>query len=234
MIGDLKQALRQLRRSPGFTATAVITLAPGIGATTAIFSLVQQVILKSLPVTKPDELLRIGNKVHCCGWGGYTQDEELSIFSYDVYKHFRENTPRFADLAALQGGNEGLGIRRVWSKQQAETRNGQFVSGSFFQTFGVGAWIGRVFQPSDDVEGAPPVAVMSYRVWKDKYGADPSVVGAAYQINGHPFTIVGVAAPGFFGAKVVGWGMPEIWLPVTTEPLLHGTLSQLKLPNQLV
>jgi len=232
MINDLKQALRQLRRSPGFTATAVFTLALGIGATTAIFSLVQQVMLKSLPVTRPDELWRIGNKVHCCGWGGYTQDEEFSIFSYDLYKHFRDNTPQFADLAALQGGNQGLGVRRAGSQQQADTRNGQFVSGNFFRTFGVGPWIGRVLRPSDDLESAAPVAVMSYRVWKDKYGSDPSVVGAVYQINGHPFTIVGVAAPGFYGAKLVGWGMPEFWLPVNTEPLLQGTLSRLKMPDQ--
>jgi putative ABC transport system permease protein len=232
MIGDLKQTVRQLRHSPGFTATVVITLALGIGATTAIFTLVQQVMLKSLPVTKPDELWRIGNKVHCCGWGGYTQDEEFSIFSYDLYKHFRDNTPQFSDLAALQGGNTGLGVRRAGIQRQADTRNGQFVSGNFFQTFGVGAWIGRVLQPSDDVEGAPPVAVMSYRVWKDKYGGDPSVVGATYQINGLPFTIVGVAAPGFFGAKLVDWGMPDIWLPVTTEPLLQGKLSRLKMPDQ--
>jgi predicted permease len=232
MFNDLKQAFRQLRHSPGFTMTAVVTLALGIGATTAIFTLVQQVMLKSLPVTKPDELWRIGNKVHCCGWGGYTQDEEFSIFSYDLYKHFRDNTPQFADLAALQGGNEGLGVRRVGSQQQADTRNGQFVSGNFFRTLGAGAWMGRVLQPSDDVEGAPPVAVMSYQVWHDKYGSDPSVVGSAYQINGHPFTIVGIAAPGFYGAKLVGWGMPDIWLPVTTEPLLEATLSRLKTPDQ--
>ena len=232
MIGDLKQTLRQLGHSPGFTATAVITLALGIGATTAIFTLVQQVMLRSLPVTRPDELWRIGKKIHCCGWGGYTQDEEFSIFSYDLYKHFRDNTPQFADLAALQGGNTGLGVRRAGSQQQAETRNGQYVSGNFFQTFGAGAWMGRVLRPSDDVEGAPPVAVMSYRVWRDKYGSDPFIVGSTYQINGHPFTIVGIAAPGFYGAKVVGWGMPDIWLPVTTEPLLLGPLSRLKMPSQ--
>jgi predicted permease len=231
MFNDLKQAVRQLRRSPGFTATAVITLALGVGATTAIFTLVQQVMLKSLPVAKPQELWRIGNKVHCCGYGGYTQHEEFSIFSWDLYRHFRDNTPQFADLAALQGGNTGLGVRRSGSQQQADTHNGQYVSGNFFQTFGVGAWIGRVLQPSDDVEGAPPVAVMSYRVWRDKYGSDPSVVGSMFQINSHPFTIVGVAAPGFDGAKMVGWGMPDIWLPVTAEPLLTGTLSRLKMPS---
>ena len=232
MLGDLRQSLRQLRRSPGFTATVVITLALGIGATTAIFTLVQQVMLKSLPVTKPDELWRIGKKIHCCGWGGYTQDEEFSIFSYDLYKHFRDNTPEFADLAALQGGNTGLGLRRVGGPQQVTTYNGQFVSGNFFQTFGVGAWAGRVLQPGDESESAPPVAVMSYHIWKDKFGSDPSVVGATYQINGHPFTIVGIGAPGFFGAKMVGWGMPDFWLPVTTEPLLSEKLSRLKMPSQ--
>jgi predicted permease len=232
MIRDLKQALRQLRRSPGFTATVVITLALGIGATTAIFTLVQQVMLKSLPATKPDELWRIGNKVHCCGWGGYTQNEEFSIFSYDLYKHFRDNTPQFLELAALQGGNTGLGVRRARSQQQADTRNGQYVSGNFFQTFGVSAWTGRLLQPADDVEGASPVAVMSYRVWQEKYGSDPSIVGSVFQINGHAFTMVGVAAPGFDGAKMVHWGMPDIWLPVTTEPLLTGKLSRLKTPNE--
>jgi putative ABC transport system permease protein len=232
MIGDFKQSLRQFGRSPGFTATAIITLALGIGATTAIFTLVQQVMLKSLPVTKPEELWRIGDKVHCCGWGGYTQDEEFSIFSYDLYKHFRDNTPEFAQVAALQGGNTGLGVRRAGTQQPVATYNGQFVSGNFFETFGVGAWAGRLLQLADDVEGAPPVAVMSYHVWNDKFGGDPSVVGATYQINGHPFTVVGIGAPGFFGAKMVGWGMPDFWLPVTTEPLLTGKLSRLKMPEQ--
>jgi predicted permease len=210
----------------------VLTLGLGIGATTAIFTLVQQVMLKSLPVTKPSELYRIGKTIHCCGWGGYTQEDDFSIFSWDLYKHFRDNTPQFVDLAALQGGNQELGVRRAGSQQPVDTRNSQFVSGNFFQTFGVGAWMGRVLTPADDVEGAPPVAVMSYRVWKEKYGGDPSVVGAVYQIDEHPFTVVGVAAPGFFGAKLAGWGMPDFWIPVTTEPLLNGPTTRLKQPSQ--
>ncbi len=84
---------------------------------------------------------------------------------------------------------------------------------------------------ADDKEGAPPVAVMSYRIWKEKYGSDPSVVGATYQINGHSFTVVGVAAPGFFGAKLAGWGMPDLWLPLTTELVIDGATSRLKRPN---
>jgi predicted permease len=84
---------------------------------------------------------------------------------------------------------------------------------------------------ADDVEGAPPVAVLSYRIWNEKYGADPSVVGATYQINDHPFTVIGVAAPGFYGAKLAGWGMPDFWLPLTTEPLIDGETARLKRPS---
>src|SRR5438309_1654367 len=176
---NLREALRQLRKSPGFTSTAVITLALGIGATTAIFTLVHQVMLKSLPVTKPEELWRIGDKIRCCNWGGYTQGSEgnFSLFSWEAYEHFRVHTPEFADLAALQAGNAPLGVRRAGSQKQADTRNGQFVSGNFFRTFGVRPWIGRLLTDADDREDAPAVAVMSHRIWSDKYNSDASVVG---------------------------------------------------------
>jgi putative ABC transport system permease protein len=233
MLADLREALRQVRKAPGFTTTATITLALGIGATTAIFTLVHQVMLKSLPVTKPGELWRIGDKVRCCNWGGYTQgdDGDFSLFSWEAYKNFRALTPEFTDLAALQAGNAPLGVRRAGSRTQADTRNGEYVSGNFFKTFGVQPWIGRLMTDSDDREGAPPVAVMSYHAWREKYASDPSVVGASYQINGHPFTVIGVAAPGFYGAKLAGWGMPEFWLPLTTEPLIDGETARLKRPN---
>ncbi len=233
MPGDLREALRQLRKTPGVTATALITLTLGIGATSAIFTLVHQVMLKSLPVTKPNELWRIGDKVRCCNWGGYTQgdDGDFSLFSWEAYKNFRAQTPEFVDLAALQAGNAPLGVRRAGSPAQADTRNGQYVSGNFFRTLGVQPWIGRLMMDADDHEGAPPVAVMSYRIWNEKYNADSSVVGAAYQINGHSFTVIGVAPPGFYGAKLAGWGMPEFWLPLTTEPLIDGATARLKRPN---
>jgi len=233
VLADLREALRQLRKAPGVTTTAVVTLTLGIGATTAIFTLVHQVMLKSLPVTKPEELWRIGDKVRCCNWGGYTQgdDGDFSLFSWEAYKNFRAQTPEFVDLAALQAGNAALGIRRAGSRAPADTRNGEYVSGNFFQTLGVQPWIGRLMTDADDVEGAPPVAVMSYRIWSEKYGADSSVVGATYQINGHPFTVIGVAAPGFYGAKLAGWGMPDFWLPLTTEPLIDGETARLKRPS---
>jgi putative ABC transport system permease protein len=233
MLADFRDALRQLRKAPGFTTTAVITLALGIGATTAIFTLVNQVMLKSLPVTRPDELWRIGDKLRCCNWGGYTQgdDQNFSLFSWEAYKTFRAHTPEFIDLAALQAGNAPLGVRRSGSQAPVDTRNGEYVSGNFFRTFGVQPWIGRLMTDADDQEGAPPVAVMSYHIWSQKYGSDPSVVGAAWQINGHPFTVIGVAPSGFYGAKLAGFGMPDFWLPLTTEPLIDGATARLKRPN---
>ena len=234
MLDDLRDAMRQLRKSPGFTATAVITLALGIGATTAIFTLVHKVMLKSLPVAKPEELWRIGDKVLCCNWGGYTQglNGDFAMFSGEAYRNFREHTPEFTDLAALQAGNAPLGVRRAGSQGQADTRNGEYVSGNFFRTMGVQPWIGRLMTDADDREGAPPVAVMSYHVWRDKYGSDPSVIGAGYLINGHPFTVIGVGPPGFYGAKLAGWGMPDFWLPLATEPLIDGDTERLKIPNR--
>lgn len=232
-MADLREAVRQLRKTPGVTTTAVITLALGIGATTAIFTLVHQVMLKSLPVARPDELWRIGDKIRCCNWGGYTQgsDGDFSLFSWEAYKNFRARTPEFTDLAALQAANAPLGVRKAGSNAQADTRNGEYVSGNFFRTFGVQPWIGRLMTDADDQKGAPPVAVMSYHVWQEKYASDPSVVGGSYQINGHPFTVIGVGAPGFYGAKLAGYGMPDFWLPLTTELLIDGATARLERPD---
>ena len=234
MLADLRDALRQLRKAPGFTATVIITLALGIGATTAIFTLVHQVMLKSLPVTNPDELWRIGDKLRCCNWGGYTQgdDGDFSLFSWEAYKNIREHTPEFAELAALQAGNAPLGVRRGGSQAPVDTRNGQYVSGNFFRTLGVQPWLGRLTTDSDDQIGAPPVAVLSYRVWQSKYGSDPSVIGGSFEINGHVFTVIGVTPPGFYGAKLAGWGMPDIWLPITSENLLATDVARPKRANQ--
>jgi putative ABC transport system permease protein len=234
MLADLRDAIRQLRKAPGFTVTVVITLALGIGATTAIFTLVHQVMLKSLPVTKPKELWRIGDKNRCCNWGGYVQgsDGDFTLFSWEAYKNFREHTPEFSDLAALQAGNAPLGMRRGGSQAPVDTRNGQYVSGNFFRTLGVQPWMGRFMTDADDQVGAPLVAVMSYRAWENKYGSDPSVVGADFQINGHAFTIVGIAPPGFYGAKLSGWGMPDIWLPITAEMVLATDVARPKRPNE--
>jgi len=121
-----------------------------------------------------------------------------------------------------------LAVRHAASSGPPDTANGQFVSGNFFQTLSVSAWRGRLLIDADDQEGAPPVAAMSFHAWQERYGSDPSVVGSAYQINGRSFTIVGVAPAGFVGAKMVNSGMPDIWLPLSTEPLLLGTTARIK------
>jgi putative ABC transport system permease protein len=230
---DLRHSLRLFVRNPGFTLIAATTLALGIGATTAIFTLVHQVMLKSLPVARPEELWRVGDKVRCCYLDGYTQgsDGNFSLFSYEAYKNFRDQTPEFADLAALQASNAPLGVRRTGSQGPVDTRNGQYVSGNFFRILGVNPWIGRLMTDADDQPGAPPVAVMSYHIWSEKYGSDPSVVGAGYQINGHLFTVIGVAPPGFYGAKLGGRLMPDLWIPTNIEPLLGREAQRLNRPN---
>ena len=233
MLGDLRDALRQLRKAPGFTSTVVITLALGIGATTAIFTLVHQVMLKSLPVAHPEQLWRIGDKIRCCNWGGYTQgfDGDFALFSWEAYKNFREHTSEFSDLAALQAGNEPLGVRRAGSQAPADTFNGQEVSGNFFRMLGVQPVLGRLMTDTDDQPGAPPVAVMSYRTWQNKYGSDRSVSGASFQINGHAFTVIGVTPPGFYGAKLSGAQMPDFWVPIAAEAILGGPGSRVTRAN---
>src|SRR5712672_2618034 len=126
---DIRYALRQFVRSPGFTATAVLTLALGIGATTAIFTLVHAVLLKSLPVAKPGELYRVGDVENCCVNGGL--QDNWSLFSYDKYKTFRDGTQGFAELAAFQAGRSLMGIRRAGSNQAAESQTTQYVSGNY-------------------------------------------------------------------------------------------------------
>src|SRR6202167_4794808 len=233
MLADMRDALRQLRKAPGFALTAIITLALGIGATTAIFTLVHQVMLKALPGVNPEGLWGIGDKIRCCNWGGYVQgsDGDFALFSWEMYKHFRAHTPEFSDLAALQAGNAPLGVRRAGSQAAADTRNGQYVSGNFFRTLGINPWIGRMMTDADDQQGAPLVAVMSYRIWKEKYGGDPTVVGAGYQINGHPFTVIGVGPPGFYGARLGGGSTPDLWLPLTSELIIDGEVARLKRPD---
>jgi len=237
LLLDLRQSLRALRRSPVLTATAVLTLALGIGATTAVFTLIQQVMLQSLAVAKPQQLWRIGDAVTCCYSTGYTQGNHVAqndwaLFSWEAYQRFRADTPAFDELSAFQigTGNGELAVRPAGSAAAVQARLGQYVSGNFFRTFGISAWRGRLFNDADDVEAAAPVAVMSFHTWQESYGSDLSVIGATYEINRQAFTIIGVAPPGFFGAKVDASSMPDLWLPLTTEPLIAGATSRLKNP----
>ncbi len=225
---DIRYALRQFAHAPGFTATAILTLALGIGATTAIFTLVHAVLLKSLPVAKPNELLRIGDVENCCVNGGL--QDNWSLFSYDKYKTFRDGTPGFLELAAFQSGSDLVGVRRSGSNQAAESQRSEYVSGNYFSMFGIGPYAGRVLTPQDDHKGAEPVAVMSFRTWQQKYGQDPAVVGASFTLNGQPFTIIGITPPGFFGDRLQS--TPAFWIPLSDEPLINGASSILEFPQQ--
>ncbi|HKR97187.1 MAG TPA: ABC transporter permease [Candidatus Angelobacter sp.] len=226
-LEHIRYALRQFRKAPGFTITAVLTLSLGIGATTAIFTLVHAVLLKSLPVTKPEELIRIGNEENCCVNGGL--QDNWSLFSFEQYKQFKEQTPGFEDLAAFQSGGSLVGARRAGSNKAAESFRSEFVSGNYFSTFGIPAYAGRMISPLDDNKGAAPVAVMSFRTWQEKFGGDRSVIGAGFVMNSQPVTVVGIAPPGFFGDRVQS-NPPSFWIPLAVEPVIEPVNSLLNDP----
>ncbi len=224
LIQDARQALRRLRMAPAFTLTALLTLAFGIGATTSVFTLVYAVLLKSLAVANPGELYRLGKEARCCYRGGYSQDKEFSLVSYDLYKHLRDNTKGFADLAAFSADQPQFGIRRGGLAEPAQSYPGEYVSGNYFSMFGVQAHAGRALTAADDQPGAPPAVMMSYRLWRQQFAADPSVIGSVFNLNGRPFTVVGVTPPGFFGDTLRN-NPPDFFLPLNTEPLLAGDLN---------
>src|ERR1041385_3213069 len=222
-LEDVRYALRQFRKAPGFTGTAILTLALGIGATTSIFTLVHAVLLKSLPVTKPGELVRVGNEENCCINGGL--QDNWSLFSFEQYKQFKEHTPGFKELAAMKAGNSLMGVRWGASNKPSESFRGEFVSGNYFSTFGIPAYAGRMLSPQDDTKGAPTVAVMSFRTWQEKFGGDRSIVGSGFVINAQPVTVVGIAPPGFFGDRVQS-NPPSFWLPLTAEPVIEPAVGE--------
>jgi predicted permease len=220
---DMRYALRQLRKSPGFTLTAVITLALGIGANTAIFTLVQGILLRSLPVADPAQLYRIGDNDDCCVEGGFPGDAsdtgDFTIFSTDLYQYLRENTPEYEQLAAVQAGQDRWSVRR--GDAPAKPLHGEFVSGNYFSTLGLGAYLGRALSDKDDTPSSPPATVISYKTWQGEYAADPAIVGSTIFIQAKPFTVVGVAPPGFFGDRVTD-NPPDFWMPIQTEPFIRG------------
>ncbi|HTS35543.1 MAG TPA: ABC transporter permease [Candidatus Solibacter sp.] len=221
ILWDARHALRRLRRAPAFTIASVLTLALGIGASTSIFTLIHAVMLKSLPVRNPGELYRMGKEFRCCFEGGYSQENEFSIVSYDLYKYFRDNTHGFSDVAAFPAGIALFGVRRAGGAEVAQTHAGEYVSGNYFRMFGINPYAGRMLTPEDDAPGATPAMVMTYRWWRERFGADPSIVGSVFNVDGKPFNVVGIAPPGFFG-DTLRTAPPEFFLPLNMEPLIEG------------
>ena len=224
-FGDLRYAIRQFRQAPVFTAAAIVTLALGIGGTTAIFTLIHAVMLRSLPVADPSRLYRIGDGNNCCVEGG--PQDRWGLFSFPLYERLKAESPEFEEVAAFQGGGARLSARRAGVDVAARPLRSVYVTGNYFSTLGVGAFGGRVLTPADDKPSAPPVAVLSHHAWQGVYGADPSVLGSTLVLNGHPFTVIGIAPPGFFG-ETLRSDPPDLWLPLQQEPLIDRDSSLLR------
>jgi predicted permease len=227
LLGALRYAIRQLRQAPVFTAAAVVTLALGIGGTTAIFTLIHAVMLRSLPVSDPARLYRIGEGDNCCVQGG--PQDRWGMFSFPLYERLKAAAPEFEEITAFQAGAPRLSARRAGVEKAARPLRSEYVTGSYFSTFGVRAFGGRVFTAADDKPSAPPVAVLSHQAWQSVYASDPSIVGSTLVINGHPFTVIGIGPPGFFG-ETLRSDPPELWLPLHQEPLINSDGSLLRQP----
>jgi len=221
LIQDVRYALRQLRKTPAFTVTVLLTLALGIGANAAIFTLVHAVLLKSLPVADPATLVRVGDKNDCCVFSGTTDSGDYSLFSMDVYERMKRGAPEFAELAAIQAGfgYRPVTVRRDADGAMAQSVMGEYVSGNYFRTFGLQPQKGRLFTDTDDVKGAPMTAVMSYRTWQRNFAGDASVVGSTFWVNTKPVTVVGIAPQGFYGDRLMTTP-PDFYLPIETMPAL--------------
>jgi predicted permease len=224
LLGNLRYALRQFRMSPVFTAAAILTLALGIGGTTAIFTLIHAVMLRSLPVTDPGTLYRVGDGDDCCVEGG--PQDRWGMVSFPLYERLKTQMPEFEELTAFQAGRGQMSVRRQGAETIARPLRSEYVTGTYFSTLGVQAFGGRVFTPDDDKPGAPPVAVLSHRAWQTAYGGDPSVVGSTFIVEGHPLTVIGVAPAGFFGETLES-DPPDIWVPVQQEPMIDAEGSLL-------
>lgn len=208
LLQDLRYATRTLRRSPGFVWVAVGVLALGTGAAITVFSLVNALVLRPLPVHEPDRLVRLSTAT-ADGGGSYS-------FSYPQYLNYRDGAGVLSGLAAYDTDDFSLRTAGL-----AESVLGMPTSGNYFQVLGVRPAVGRFYTPEEGrAEASNMVAVLSFQAWKERFGSDPAVIGETLHLNGYPMTIIGVAPDGFTGTAV---GMsPEVWIPVTATPLLRG------------
>ena len=232
LLKDLQYGLRMLAKHPGFTAIAVLTLALGIGANTALFSVVDAVLLKKLPVKNPEQLVLFTTlTTKEFSPGGYTgntnPDEKTGLqsrtsFPYLTFTRIREHESAFSDVFAY--GSVSFNMN---SDGQADIANGQAVSGNYYAVLGVPAHLGRTIEDSDDNAAARPVAVLSHRYWQRRFGSDRSAVGKQVNLNNVSFTIVGVSAPGFDGTSQVGTSQ-DISIPIAWESQVSGERSRMK------
>lgn len=222
LFKDLKYGIRGLLKRKGFAAIAVITLAFGIGANTAIFTLVNAVLLKSLPVSHPEELVLFSDTT---GEGTSLEDTPRTgpwkRFSYASYQYFRNHNQSFQDITATRSGVSRLSVRMtgLQTGEAAQRASGHLVSGNYFSVLGVTAIRGRVLTPEDDIASASPAAVISHRYWQQQLNSDSAIIGKTFILNGTNFTIVGVTPPEFFGERVRR--SPDFWLPLSFQPQIE-------------
>ncbi|WP_263359304.1 ABC transporter permease [Acidicapsa ligni] len=223
LIQDLRYALRQLRKTPGFTITVLLTLALGIGANAAIFTLVNSVLLRNLPVADPRTLVHLGDDGHDCCVGSNTPRDngDYASFSTETYERVRKNVPEFEELAAMQAGFTYRPIiaRRDGAQTEARSVMGEFVSGNYFRTFGLSPQAGRLFTDADNAKGAPATAVMSYETWQHEFAGNAAVIGSTFWVNTKAVTIVGIAPRGFYGDRLTSTP-PDYYLPIETMAVL--------------
>ena len=203
LVQDTWYAFRVLRRSPGFTSIAVSSLALGIGANTIVFSVLNALVLKSLPIAEPERVYFVNNS-------GQTSQ------SFPNYRDIRDRNSVFESLFAYRIAQMALdddsGAHRVW---------GYLVTGNYFKALGIKPALGRFFTPAEDAHpNASPYAVLSYTCWRSRFGGDPDIAGKDIRINSHPYTVLGVAPRGFQGTEVFYWS--EIWVPMTMQAQIEG------------
>ena len=213
LLQDLRYGLRMMRKSPAFTFIAVLTLALGIGANTAIFSLINAVLLRMLPVASPGELVVVGDptEAHRRSLG----TPQVDILSYPLYRELRDNNHVFSGILG-SGEEHQLKVETDRLGEVTSKATGVLVTGNYFSVLGVNAFMGRVLTSEDDkTPGGHPVAVVSYQFWQRKLSADPAIVGQPVRLNGQPFTVIGVAPPNFFGDTV--GDTQDVWIPMMME-----------------
>jgi len=212
-----------IRNSPSFTIVAVLTLALGIGANSAIFTLVHSVLLRTLPVADPKTLIRIGDQDDCCVNSGTNGSGDYSLFATETYYFFKKNLQEFDELAAMESGYawRPITVRREGPQTTAQSVMGTFVSGNYFRVFGLTPAAGRFFVDADDKKGSPICAVMSYETWQQDFSADPSVIGGTFWINAKAVAIIGVAPKGFYGDRLSSQP-PKYYLPLESMETIIG------------
>ena len=229
LLRDIRYSWRVLLKRRAFTIVALVILALGIGANTAIFTLINAVVLKPLPVHKPEELVLFNDLPN---EGTRTSDGDVvpgrwDLFSYGAYRYFRENNSSFQELSAFRSGESRVSVRQTDRQlSEAERASGHLVSGNYFSVLGVNASQGRVLTNEDDSSGAPPALVISHGYWKQELNSDARVVGKNLLINSTAFTIVGVMPEGFFGTRVRR--SPDFWLPLAFQPQVELRKSSLE------